>query len=171
MKNKFIECGKIVSTHGIKGHVRVQPWSDTADFLSSFKKVYLGKEKNEYAVSSASAHKNVTLLKLKKINSIEEAQCLIGNIVYINRDDCNLPDGRYFISDIIGCSVYDSKTNDLLGIISDVTSLNGANDVWTVEFQGKEYLIPVIDDVVCEIDIENEKIIIKKMKGIFDDED
>ena len=170
MKEKFIECGKIVSTHGIKGMIRVNPWSDTPEFLNDYKRLFVGKDKIEYKITSSAAHKNITLIKLKNIDTIEQAQPLIGSVVYINREDSNLEDGRYFISDLIGCQVFDFETNTELGFLSDVTALAGANDVWTVKQGENEYLVPVIDEVVKEIDVDNNRIIIKPLKGIFDDE-
>lgn len=171
MKNKYIECGKIVSTHGIKGMLRINPWSDSADFLADYKRLFVGKEKKEYSIVSAAAHKNISLIKLKSIDTIEQAQSLIGSIVYIDRDDSNLAEGRYFISDLLGCKVLDADSNEELGILSDVTSLSGANDVWTVKRNNNEYLVPVIEEIVKKIDIDNSVIFIKPLKGIFDDED
>jgi 16S rRNA processing protein RimM len=80
-----------------------------------------------------------------------------------------LPEGRYFISDLLGVEVFDADTNERLGEITDV-SQTGANDVWHIKRDGKEYLIPAIDDVLISVDIDNNTAVIRPLKGIFDDE-
>ncbi len=171
MKNKFLEVGKIVGTHGVKGMVRIQLWADNQDFLSTFKRVYLDKDGNEaLSLIKASAHGNVCIAAFKGIDTIEAAEKLRNKVVFIARKDAKLPKDRYFIADLIGCKVYDADTNDILGEISDVSE-TGANDVWHIKNGDKEYLVPVIDDVLVSVDIDSETVIIRPLKGIFDDED
>ena len=166
---KYIETGKIVGTHGINGMVRVQPWSDSSEFLCSFKYFYLDKNgKNKLQVVSAKPHGNIVLLSLNGIGSIEDAETLRGKTLYINREDVILPEGRYFISDLLGCEVFDADTDELLGTLNDVSE-TGANDVWHITKNSNEYLVPAIDEVIVSVDTENQKIVIRPMKGIFDD--
>ena len=168
---KYIETGKIVGTHGIKGMVRVQPWSDSGEFLSEFKYFYLDdKGEKQLEVKSAKPHGNVVLMALKSVNTIEDAERLRGSVIYIDRKDVHLPEGRYFISDLLGCSVSDADSGELLGEITDV-SATGANDVWHITLDGKEYLVPAIEQVIVSVDVENGKIVIRPIKGIFDNED
>ena len=168
---KYIETGKIVGTHGVKGMVRVQPWSDSGEFLSGFKCFYLDKNGDKkIEVKSAKPHGNVVLMSLKGVDSIEDAERLRSTVIYIDRADVNLPEGRYFISDLIGCTVTDADTDLILGEITDV-SATGANDVWHITKDGKEYLVPAIEDVIVSVDVESEQIIIRPIKGIFDNED
>ena len=101
---------------------------------------------------------------------MEQAESLRGKILYISRDDITLPDGRYFIDDLIGCGVFDADSGENYGEISDV-SQTGANDVWHIKSGEKEYLLPAIDEVIVSVDPENERLEIRPMKGIFDDED
>ena len=91
-------------------------------------------------------------------------------MLYINRNDIKLENGRSFIQDIIGCSVIDIDTNENYGKVTDVIT-GIANDVWCVENNGKEYLLPAIDSVIAEKKLEESVILIKPLKGIFDDED
>lgn len=171
MKERFIETGKIVGTHGIKGEMRVQPWCDTPEFLTKFKTLYLDKNgENSIKISSSRAHKNIVLLKAKDVNTIEEAESFRGKVLYLDREDAVLPKGVFFQCDLIGCEVFDADTNEKLGEISDV-SQTGANDVWHIKKDGKEYLIPSIPDVVINVDIDENKVVIRPLKGIFDDED
>ena len=170
MKKQFLETGKIVGTHGVRGEMRIQPWSDTVDFLCTFDTLYLD-EKGEKALDiiASRPHGNVVLIKAKGVESISEVDTLRGKILYINRDDVALEEGRHFIDDLIGCSVSDADTAKSLGKLTDV-SQTGANDVWHITAQGKEYLVPVIPDVVVSVDVDTGKIVIRPLKGIFDDE-
>ncbi len=167
---KYLETGKIVGTHGIKGMVRVQAWSDNGEFLKNFKTFYLDSlGENSLKVTSVTPHGNVVLVGFKDVDTIEKAEALRNKVIYIDRNDVKLPKGRYFISDLIGCSVFDADTNELLGKLCDV-SQTGANDVWHIKKDDKEYLVPAIDDVIVSVDINNEKAVIRPLKGIFDDE-
>ncbi len=171
MRSKYIETGKIVGTHGVKGMVRVQPWSDSGEFLSAFKCFYLDDKGNrKIELQSAKPHGNVVIMAIKGINSIEEAERLRNSVIYIDRADVKLPEGRYFITDLLGCQVFDADSGEELGKITDISE-TGANDVWHITREGKEYLVPAIDEVIISVDTENEKIVIRPIKGIFSDED
>lgn len=171
MKKDFLSVGKIVGTHGVRGMVRIQPWCDTPEFLCSFKTVYLDeKGESNLSLISPKPHGNVVISAVKNINSIDDAEMLRNKILYIKRDDANLEDNQYFIDELIGCEAYDVDTNEFIGVVSDV-SQTGANDVWHIKKRDKEYLIPCIDEVVISVDVQNNKVVIKQMKGLFDDED
>lgn len=169
MKKRYIETGKIVGTHGIKGEVRVQPWCDNPEFLTSFKTLYTDKSGSAIKITSSRAHKNIVLMKIKDVDTIEQAEALRGKVLYLDRNDAVLPKGVFFQCDLFDCEVFDVDTGEKLGVITDV-SQTGANDVWHIERDGKEYLIPSIPDVVINVDIDNAKIEIRPLKGIFDDE-
>ena len=170
MIKKFIETGKIVGTHGIKGMLRVQPWSDSPEFLTGFKYLYTDSEgKNRLEIVSAKPHGNVVLMAVSGVGSIEDAEKLRGTVIYIDRDDAGLPEGRFFITDLIGCSVTDFDSGKILGTLTDV-SQTGANDVWHIENGGKEYLVPAIEDVIMTVEPQNGVVSIRPLKGIFDDE-
>lgn len=171
MKKEFLEAGKIVGTHGVMGMVRIQSWCDSNEFFCKFKTLYTSSNAdNSLCVVSSKPHGNVVIAKIKGIDSIESAETLRNKIVYVKREQMKLEEGVYLIQDLIGCSVFDVENGNFLGKISDV-SKTGANDVWHIERDGKEYLIPKIDDVVKNVDVDSEKILIKVLKGVFDDED
>ncbi len=171
MKNRYLEAGKIVGTHGVRGMVRIQPWCDSPEFFCTLKKVYLDKDgKDKLSVSKSSPHGNVVIAAIKGIDSIEEAEKYRNKVVYMDRRDAKLEEGQYFISDLLGCSVFDADSEKFLGTISDV-SQTGANDVWHISREEREYLIPCIEEVVVSVDIEEEKVVIRPLKGIFPDED
>jgi 16S rRNA processing protein RimM len=168
---KYIEAGQVVGTHGIKGEMRVNPWCDSAEFLSKFKKLYLNENGTEYlSVIHSRPHGNVCLVKAKEVDTIEQAEKYRSKILYIDRADCKLEKGQYFISDILGAKVFNEETLEFLGNVSNV-SPTGANDVWHIKNNGNEYLIPNIPEFVKSVDIEKGKILILPIKGMFEDED
>lgn len=170
MKKQFLDSGKIVGTHGIKGEVRIEPWADSPEFLCAFKKLYLD-ERGETAIKVKSRpHKNITLCKIEGIDTIEAAERLRGKIVYIDRGDIKLDEGVHFVQDLIGLEVRDFETDEPYGTLTDVLR-TGANDVYEITRDGKKYLAPVIDEVVREINTEKGYVLITPMKGIFDDAD
>ncbi len=166
---EYLETGKIVGTHGVRGMVRIQPWCDSPEFLCGFKKLYINGGE-VLLVQKIQPHGNVVIAQLKGVESIEDAEKLRGRVVSIKRADAKLQEGQYFVDDIIGCEVYDIKNGELLGKISDV-SPTGANDVWHIKRGEREYLIPKIDDIVKTVDVVSGRVEINVMKGLFDDED
>ena len=168
MKKQFLETGKIVGTHGIRGMLRVQPWSDSPQFLTEFQYFYTDSSgTTKWEAVQIQPHGNIVLLKLKGIDTIEAAERLRGKVLYLDRADITLPEGRYFIEDLVGCTVYNAE-GQLLGSLSDV-SATGANDVWHIVKDEREYLVPAIDEVIVSVNIEAQKIVLNPMKGIFDD--
>lgn len=170
MKKQFLDTGKIVGTHGIKGEVRIDPWCDSPEFLCAFKKLYLDESGKTYVDVKSRPHKNIVLCKIKGVDTIEDAERLRGKVVYIDRNDINLGEGVNFVQDLIGLEVRDADTNQVYGKITDVLR-TGANDVYEITENGNKYLAPVIDDVIVEINVDSGFVLIHPMKGIFDDED
>lgn len=171
MKKQYIETGAIVGTHGLRGEMRVQPWSDSPDFLTGFETFYLDdKGTQSLKVRTARVHKNIVLLTAEGIDSIEAAERLRGKVLYVSRGDVALEPGRHFVQDLIDCEVYDADTGLRYGKLTDVIS-TGANDVWQVtDKQGKDYLVPVIPDVVVSVDVDAERVELRPMGGIFDED-
>lgn len=168
---KFLEVGKIVSTHGIAGEVRVQAWCDEPGFLLKFKRLYFDAQGNRsILVRGGRVHGNVVLLRLDGVESINAAALLRDKVLYIDRDDAKIKKGSYFIQDLIGCRVFDADNPEKqYGTLTDVTK-TGANDVWHVtDESGKEYLVPSIPHVVISVDVEKELVLIRPLGGIFDE--
>ncbi len=171
MKKQFLDTGKIVGTHGIKGEVRIEPWCDSPAFLCAFKKLYLDKDGKTFIEVKSRPHKNIVLCKIKDVETIEAAEKYRGRVVYINRNDINLEDGVNFVQDLIGLEIIDINSGIVYGNLTDVLR-TGANDVYEItDRSGKKYLAPVIDEVVKEINVDAGYVKINPMKGIFDDED
>lgn len=169
MKKEFIEVGKTVGTHGVRGMVRIQPWADNSAFLCGFETFYSGELKTPLKVEKIQPHGNIVIAKIKGTNSVEQAEKLRNEVLFVKRSDIKIPHGRYFVSELIGCRVFDAFSKTFYGVISDV-SKTGANDVWHITKDGKEYLLPAIDEVVKRVDTEKEEVEICPMKGIFEDE-
>ncbi len=171
MEKKLIECGKIVSTQGIRGEVRVVPWCDTPDFLCGFKAFYIKGGEKKLSVKSARVNKNVVVIKFDEVNSVEEAQALRNHVIYIERKALKLKKGTYLVQDLIGLSVIDAESGKEYGKLSDVTP-TGARDVYHIKTAaGKELLFPAIPDVVKKVDIADGVMEIIPLKGLFYDED
>ncbi|MBQ6387814.1 MAG: 16S rRNA processing protein RimM [Ruminococcus sp.] len=171
MKKQFLESGKIVGTHGIKGEVRIDPWCDSPEFLCAFKRLYLDETGSSVMEVKSRPHKHITLAKIKGVDSIEEAERLRGKIVYIDRADIALGEGVHFVQDLLGLEIRDADSGRFYGTLTDVLR-TGANDVYEITSQdGKKYLAPVIDEVVTEINTDGGYVLLRPMKGIFEDED
>ncbi len=170
MLKEYLEIGKVVGTHGIQGELRVECWCDSPAFISSFKELYFDKGKEKLSVKSR-PHKNIALVKIKGIDTVESADLIRGKVLYMNRKDAKLPKGTYFVQDLMGLEVRDINTDAVYGTITDVLK-TGANDVYEVkDTEGKAYYVPVIPPVVKKVDPQKGFVLIEPMKGIFDDED
>lgn len=168
MKKQFLETGKIVTTHGIKGEVKVQPWCDDAQFLTEFSTLYLSRGQQALQVQQARVHKNMVILKLEGIDTVEQAVALRNKTLFINREDVQLKEGELFVQDLIGCTVLDIDTGADYGKIYDVQQ-TGANDVYYLKDDaGKVRLVPVIESVVLEKDIDAQIVRIRPLEGLFD---
>ena len=110
MRKQYLEIGKIVATQGLKGELRVQYYCDSADVICSFDRLFLGKDKKELEVEKARPNKTLAILKLGGIDSIEQAKTIVGQMLYIDRDDAELDEGVYFIQDLIGLTVKDADS-------------------------------------------------------------
>ncbi|MDR0890064.1 MAG: ribosome maturation factor RimM [Oscillospiraceae bacterium] len=165
MNQEHLEAGKIVSTHGVRGELKILPWADSAEFLLRFSTYYIGGE--PYAVESSRVHKTCVLAKLAGVDSVEAAVLLREKTVCIDRSNVRLPDGRVFIADLIGCRVFD-ETNAEIGTIQDVLTLP-AGDVYIVKGQ-REYMIPAVKEFVREIDTAQRTVRVHLIEGMASDE-
>lgn len=160
----YIDFGKITSTHGIRGEVKIYPYTDDVDNILNLKKIYI--EGKGYKVNSIRFHKNMFVTKLNGINTVEEAETFRNKLVQREIDENEeLEEDTYYIKDLIGLDVY-LENNELFGKIKDVFQ-TGANDVYVIRTNdNKEVLIPAIKSVVKDVDIVNSKMIIELMEGL-----
>lgn len=162
-------CAKIVNTHGVMGDVKAVCLADSAAFFKKIKVLYVNGK--PLSVKSMREHKGNLLFRFEEIDTMEKAEALKGCDLYVKREDAPpLPKGRHYIVDLIGLIVK-KEDGEEIGKISDVFQ-TGSNDVYEVLGSvGKKYYIPVIDDVVKNIDVEGGEVIITPLKGLLDDED
>lgn len=164
----YLEIGKIVTVHGLRGDVKVQPWCDSPEFLCAFPVLYLGKEKKEVEVLDARVQKNMAILRLDGYETVEQAEMLRNQMLYLHREDVELEDDTYFIQDLIGLDVLDADSGVFYGTLKDVLQ-TGANDVYVVQPEnGKEVLIPAIPDVIVETNLETGCMKIRPLEGLLD---
>ena len=162
---KYLEIGQIVNTFGIKGEVKIIPYTDD---INQFKKINIIYIKNKtIEIESAKFHKNFVILKLKGIDTVGDAEILRGEIISIKRSNKKLPQNTYYIADLIGLEVYSDENNEYIGKVKDIYN-TGANDIYIVENnESKEILLPAIKEVIKQIDLENNKIIVHILKGLI----
>lgn len=131
---EYLEIGQIVNTTGIKGFLKINPFTDDITRFNKLKTIYIAtkKELTEFTIEEVKYNKNMVLLKLKGIDSIEEAEKYKNFYIKINKKDIiKLPKDSYFIFDLIGCKVY-TQNEECLGEIDDIFS-TGSNDVYVVK--------------------------------------
>ena len=143
------------------------PYCDSAELLAEFDRLFIGKNHDEIIVERARVQKNMVIAKLEGINTPEEAEKLRNKMLFMHRDDLELDDDTYFIQDLIGMEVKDADSDVLYGKIADVMQ-TGANDVYVVRGEEREYLVPAIADVVISTDLDSNIMTIRPLDGLFD---
>jgi len=150
MESEFLEAGKIINTHGVRGEVKLQPWADSPDFLTGFEHFYIDGE--PVKVMSAKIHKGSIIAALEGIDDIGAAMGLKNKVIRVKREDARLEKGRYFIVDLIGLRAIDAETGAEIGTIAEVLSLPASN-VYVIKGE-REILVPAVPEFVIETDIE-----------------
>jgi len=163
MKSEFLETGKIVNTHGIRGEVKIIPWSDSPAFLCQFQTFYI--EGSPVRVTAARVQKNRVLAALEGIDTVEKAMRLKGKVVSIARADAKLPPGRHFLADLIGLEVREADTGRVIGTLSETLALP-AHPIYVVQGAEKEYWIPAVPAFVVETNIDGGYLKVRLIEGM-----
>ena len=163
MKNRFLEAGQIVNTHGIRGEVKIVPWCDSPEFLLQFDTLYL--DEKPVRVLEARVHKGNVLARLEGVDDVNAAMVLKGRTVSIDRTGVVLPEGRHFIADLMGLDVLDADSGEKLGVVADVLT-PPAHEVYVVRGAGCEYLIPAVDEFLIETNVEGGYIRVRLIEGM-----
>ena len=168
MKLETIKLGRIVNAHGIRGEVRVQPEGPDPALLTRFKTFYLD---GQPVIPTANhVHKGVVLMKFPGVEDMDAALALKGKDLYIRRADARLPDGEYFDDELLGLSVCNAETGEVLGELTAVESYP-AHKVYTVKGK-REYLIPAVKDVfIKSVDLDRDRMEVQVWEGMASDED
>lgn len=161
--------GQIVNVHGIKGEVKVYPYTDDVEYLSKkLKKVYLDENLKEGFKTSCRVQKGMLLMRISGIDSVEKAEALRNKYIYISDDTLDkLEEDNYYVKDLIGCDIIDIKNDEILGKLDYIFN-TGANDVYevTTTSNTKVYL-PAIKQVIKKVDIKSRKIYVEIMEGLI----
>ena len=161
MKTEFLESGKIVNTHGIRGEIKIVPWADSPEFLCSFSTLYL--DGNPVIVRSARVHKGNVIAQLEGYDDVNAAMLLKNKVVSIRREDAKLPEGAFFLADIIGLDVVDEAGNKL-GVLRDILSPS-LQQVYVVEGK-REILIPAVPEFILETNVADGYIKVRLIEGM-----
>ena len=166
---EYLEVGQIVNTNGLKGLLKINPFTDDITRFERLKTILVDHKKEllEFEIESVRYQKKQVLLKLKGIDTIEEAEKYREDYLKINRNkEEKLPENTYYIVDLIGLDIY-TEGGELLGKLDDVFS-TGSNDVYVVKNgEGKQILLPAISDVIKNIDLEQKKIVVNLIEGLL----
>lgn len=164
---KYLECGKIINTHGVKGAVKIESWCDSPEVLCGLPVMYY-KKKDEFLplhVQKASVHKGCALVYFDGVDTVEGAGLLKNRVVYADRDDMEIGDDRVFVADIIGLDVFDERTGERLGVLADLIE-SPASDLFSVTTPGGEVLVPAVDEFIGHID--DTGVYLRPIPGMFD---
>lgn len=161
----YIYIGDIVNTHGLKGELRIiSGFKYKTEIFKPEFKLYVGRQKEELVIKTYRKHKNYDMVTLIDVESIEDAIAYKGDSVYINRDDLVI-DG-YFDEDLIGLDAYTDNT--YVGNVTDILK-NKANDILVINSDNNRYLVPNLNEFINNVDLENKRIDINNIKGLFDE--
>lgn len=165
---KYLEIGQIVNTFGIKGMVKIKPFTDDINRFDRLKKIYISNKngKKEYQIQEIKYHKNMVLMKLEGVDTPEQADLLRQSYLLVDRaDEEPLEEGVYYIVDLLGLEVY-TDDNKLLGKVDDIFN-TGSNDIYVVKDEmGKQILLPGIPDVLKNVDLEKGRITVHLIPGL-----
>ena len=161
MKERFIEAGEIVNTHGVRGEVKILPWTDSAEFLAAFRTLYI--DGRPVKVRSARVHKQTVLASLEGVEDVNAAMRLKGRRVFIDRADAKLPEGGYFIQDIIGAEVV-TEAGESIGKLAEVMDAP-ASMIYVVRGE-RERLIPAVPEFILKTDADAGIITVRLIEGM-----
>ena len=167
---QYLEAGKVVTTHGVRGEMKLELWCDGVDFLKKVGRLYPSAQGGKaYKILSIRPQGQMALLQLEGVSDMDAARALRGQVFYFDRNDATLPAGRWYVADLIGCEVRDADTGKPYGKLCDITE-TGANRVYHIRFaDGKVRLAPDIPQVVLRLAPEEGVIEIRPLAGLFDD--
>jgi len=167
---QYLEIGQIANTFGIKGQVKVVPFTDDINRFDELKKIYIVNKasRKEVEIEDVKYHKNMILLKFKGLNKIEDVEIYKNCYLEIDRNDGKqLEEGEYYIVDLLGLDIF-SDEGKYLGKLDDIYN-TGSNDIYVVKDElGKQLLLPAIRDVIKEVNLEDKKITVHLLEGLLD---
>ena len=169
-KKQYLECAKIINTHGVRGDVKLESLCDSPEVLASLERVFVleGGKYREIEITHASVFKQFVLTKLEGVDDMDSAAAMKGTMLYASRDDFELGEGDYFIADLLGLPVIDNKDGKVYGKIADVIN-RGASDIYVISTPGGERMMPVVDEFVKRVDTES-GVYVEVIPGLLTDD-
>lgn len=163
MKQAYIEAGRITSTHGVHGELKIEVWLDTPEDLKHYRRIFIdGQERKLLSVRQQS---RFVIAKLDQVDDINAAQPFKGKTVYIAREDAPLPPGGYFLQDLLDAKVV-LEDGSPVGVLTEILE-RPANNVYVVTApDGKEILIPVVPAFIIRADAENGIVTVRLLEGM-----
>ena len=168
MKEAYLECGRIINTHGFRGTVKLESRCDSPYILAQLDEIRLfeGGVYVPHRVLRASVFRQFVLMDLEGVESEEAANALRNRVVYAAREDIPLEEGDHFIVDLIGLPVKDADSGALLGTLTDVNTA-GARDLYIVRTETGEHMVPNVPEFVIRVD-EDDAVYIRPIPGLLD---
>ena len=168
MKKAYLECGKIINTHGFRGTVKLESWCDSPYVLADLAHIWLleGGEYRPRRVKHASVFKQFVLMDLEGVESEEAANALRNTVIYAARADLPLEEGDHFVADMIGLDVKDADSGEVIGTLTDVNQ-RGARDLYIVRTATGEYMVPAVPNFIVKIDTDD-AIYVRPIPGLLD---
>ena len=163
MKKQFLEAGKIVNTHGVHGEVKIVPWADSPTFLQQIPRIFI--DEKPVKILSARVHKQFLIAKLDGITNVNDAIALKNKVVWISREDIQLPEGNFFIQDILGLPVLE-EDGTALGTLKEILP-NPSGDIYVIaDENGAERLIPDVPAFIVEKNLVAGHIKVRLIEGL-----
>ena len=163
MKKEFLEAGKIVNTHGVRGEVKIQPWADSAEFLQGFETLYI--DNAPVKLLSSRVHKGMLLAQLEGVSDIQAAIACKNKLVYIRRADVTLPPGDFFIQDILGLPVV-NESGARFGVLRDILPRPGGDVYVIARDDGGETLVPDVPVFLLEKNLDEGFVRVRLIDGM-----
>ena len=165
---QYIECGKIVNTHGCRGALKAESWCNSEKDLASLARVFILESSayREYKVKKASVFKQFVIFELDGISDMDLAMMQKGKTLYAAREDFDLEEGEFFLADLIGLDVIDVDNGTVYGKISEIIN-RGASDIYVVRTDNGERMIPAVNEFVKKIDVEK-GLFVRPIEGMLD---
>ena len=169
-KKQYLECAKIINTHGVRGDVKLESLCDSPEVLAGLQRVFLleGGKYREIKVLHASVFKQFVLATLEGVDDMDKAAAMKETMLYASRDDFELDEGDYFIADLIGLDVIDNISGINYGKITDVVN-RGASDIYVVKTAAGERMMPAVEEFVKKIDLEK-GVFVETIPGLLSDD-
>ncbi len=164
-QKQYLEVGQVTGTHGVMGEVRVQPWADSPEFLCGFRTLYVDDSCWPIKVERARVHKNMAIIKFEGITDVPSATAMRNAVLHIDRADAHLPEGAFFIADLIGAEVRNAATGEVLGRLAEVLNLP-ASDVYVVRGGEREWMIPAVPAFIAETNVQEGYVLVNVIEGL-----